>query len=159
MVVAVSKWDLVSSAPRATPAQLEPMQHPFRFVDYAPVIVTSAERRWGIAQLLDGVIAAAASFERRISTGPLNRVVEEAEDAHNAPADRTGRALKIYYATQPTSKPPTFVLFVNDPDLLTDDYRRYLDARLRGAFDFTGTPIRLIGRARERTAKRGDRVP
>lgn len=160
LVIAVSKWDLVSKTPNASPERLEAVQRALRFVDYAPVVVTSAERRWGIPALLERVRAAAASFERRIATGPLNREVERAEDAHHPPADRTGRAVKIYYATQPKSKPPTFVLFVNNPDLLTEDYRRYLEARLRGAFDFTGTPIRLVARARERSAgTREERAP
>jgi GTP-binding protein len=153
LVIAVNKWDLVNSTDRATPAQLAPVDRALRFVDYAPVVVTSAVKGWGIGRLLEHVIIAAASFERRVPTGPLNRVVEQAVQAHHPPADRAGRLLKIYYATQPAAKPPTFILFVNHPDLLTSDYRRYLDARLRGAFDFTGTPIRLVARARERSPK------
>lgn len=153
LVIAVNKWDLVHSTDRATEAQLAPVARELRFVDYAPVVVTSAEKGWGIGRLLERVIIAAASFERRIPTGPLNRVLEQAEEAHHPPADRAGRLLKIYYATQATVKPPTIILFVNYPDLLTNDYRRYLEGRLRGAFDFTGTPIRLIARARERSGR------
>lgn len=152
LVIAVNKWDLVGDTDRATPAQLAPVHRALRFVDYAPVVVTSAEKGWGIGRLLERVLVVAESFARRVPTGPLNRVVEQAEQAHQPPADRSGRHLKIYYATQPKAKPPTFILFVNHPDLLGSDYRRYLESRLRGAFDFTGTPIRLVARARERSA-------
>lgn len=152
MVTAVNKWDLVGETDRATPAQLAPVHRALRFVDYAPVVVTSAEKGWGIGRLLERILISAASFERRVPTGPLNRVLEQAEEAHHPPADRSGRLLRIYYATQPKAKPPTFILFVNHPDLLENDYRRYLESRLRGAFDFTGTPIRLVARARERSA-------
>ena len=151
LVIAVNKWDLVGDTDRATPAQLAPVHRALRFVDYAPVVVTSAEKGWGIGRLLERVLVVAESFAHRVPTGPLNRVVEQAEEAHQPPADRSGRHLKIYYATQPKVKPPTFILFVNHPDLLGSDYRRYLESRLRGAFDFTGTPIRLVARARERS--------
>lgn len=154
LVVAVTKWDLVSPRPKAPPESLAPVRHELRFVDFAPIVVASAKKGWGIAGLLEKVLEAAASHDRRVATGPLNRVIELAEQAHHPPADRTGRQLKIYYATQPKSKPPTIVLFVNDPTLMTEDYRRYLEGRLREAFDFTGTPVRLICRPRERGKER-----
>ncbi len=154
LVLAVTKWDLVSPSPEPRDAILAPVRAAMRFVSYAPVVVTSAVRGWGIGALVDRVAEAADAHARRVATGPLNRVLAEAEAAHPPPTDGAGRHLKIYYATQPAVRPPTIVLFVNDPDLVTEDYRRYLDARLRAAFDFRGTPLRLVFRARERAAAR-----
>lgn len=149
-VIAVAKWDLIAQSPQAEPPLLAPLRKAMRFVAYAPVVVTSAPKGWGIAELLDRVEQAAEAHDRRVATGPLNRVIQEAEAAHNPPADRHGRQLKIYYATQPRTKPPTIVLFVNDPTLFADEYERYLEGRLREAFDFEGTPVRLLARPRSR---------
>lgn len=151
LVLALNKWDLVSQTPRLHSAALGTVRAAMRFVAYAAVVATSATRGWGVPDLMNRVVEAAQTHERRIGTGPLNRAVELAEEAHNPPADRAGRQLKIYYVTQPKVKPPTIVLFVNDPGLVAEDYRRYLEARLREAFDFQGTPIRLVFRPRERS--------
>ncbi|HLE77770.1 MAG TPA: ribosome biogenesis GTPase Der [bacterium] len=149
-VIAVAKWDLIADTPDAAPRLLAPLRDAMRFVAYAPIVITSARKGWGIAELLERVDQGAEAHARRVATGPLNRVLEEAEAAHSPPADRHGRQLKIYYATQPRTKPPTIVLFVNDPALLPDEYQRYLDAKLRDVFDFEGTPIRIEARPRSR---------
>ncbi len=154
LVLAVNKWDLVSETPQPRDQLLTPIRAAMRFVDYATVVYTSATRGWGIQILMDRVVEAAAAHERRIATGPLNRAIELAETAHQPSANRAGRQLKIFYATQPATKPPMIVVFVNDPELVTANYRRYLDARLRETFDFHGTPIRLTFRPRERNAAR-----
>lgn len=148
LVLVLNKWDLVSASPRVRPEALAPLRGAMRFVEYAPIVVASATKGWGIGPLMDRIAEAADAHGRRVGTGPLNRAIELAETAHHPPADKTGRQLKIYYATQPTAKPPTIVLFVNDPDLVRQDYRRYLDGRLRAAFEFRGTPIRLTFRPR-----------
>jgi len=151
LVLAVNKWDLVSSTPKPHDQALGAIRGAMRFVGYAALVCTSATQGWGVAVLMDRVVDAASAHSRRIPTGPLNRAIESAEQAHHPPADKAGRQVKIYYATQPQVKPPTIVLFVNDPGLITEDYRRYLEGRLREAFDFRGTPIRLVCRPRERT--------
>lgn len=156
LVVALGKWDLVSSSPEVHRAALGRVQAGLRFVAYAPVVATSAKMGWGIGQLLDRIVGAYEVHGRRVPTGPLNRVIEEAERTHLPPADRSGRQGKIYYATQPSTRPPTVVLFVNDPALFPDAYRRYLEGRLRQAFDFTGTPLRLQFRPRTRRARVGE---
>jgi len=150
LVVAVAKWDLVSAAPSLHQAARDRLLAGLRFVPYALLVGTSAVRGWGIDALLGAVARAAEAHARRIPTGPLNRLIEQAEGAHLPPADRSGRQGKIYYATQPSIRPPTVVCFVNDPSLFPDEYRRYLEHRLRGGFDFAGTPIRLQFRRRER---------
>lgn len=150
LVAAVAKWDLVSPAPQMHQTARDRVMAGLRFTPYAVLVATSAVRGWGIHALIDGVARAADAHSRRVPTGPLNRIVEQAEQAHLPPADRSGRQGKIYYATQPSVKPPTVVCFVNDPTLFPDEYRRYLEHRLRGAFDFVGTPIRIQFRRRER---------
>ncbi|HEY3249314.1 MAG TPA: ribosome biogenesis GTPase Der [bacterium] len=151
-VIAVAKWDLIAETPEAEPAMLAPLRKAMRFVSYAPVVITSARKGWGVAELLDRIEQAAEAHNRRVPTGPLNRVIEEAEAAHNPPADRHGKQLKIYYVTQASTRPPTIILFVNDPTLFPDEYRRYLEGRLRETFAFEGTPLRLLARPRSRRA-------
>lgn len=154
LVLAVNKWDLVSAVPKPNDKQLNLIRAAMRFVDYAAIVCTSATRGWGMQVLMERVAEAAAAHGRRVATGPLNRAIEVAETARQPSTSRAGRHLKIFYATQPATSPPMIVIFVNDPDLVTTAYRRYLEARLREAFDFHGTPIRLTFRARERSAAR-----
>lgn len=154
LVVAVSKWDLASTTPQLHRAALDRVKAALRFVAYAPIVATSAHKGWGIPELIDRIAAAAEAHARRVPTGPLNRAIEQAEAAHLPPADRVGKQGKIYYATQPSAKPPTIVCFVNDPALFPDEYRRYLDNRLRETFNFEGTPLRLQFRPREREKAR-----
>ncbi|HEY6102602.1 MAG TPA: ribosome biogenesis GTPase Der [bacterium] len=151
LVVAVSKWDRVSRSPEPHRAMLDRVRSGLRFVGYAEIVVTSAPLGWGIPELFGQILRAADAHGRRVSTGKLNRIIEQAEQAHFPPADRFGRQGKIYYATQPGAHPPTIVLFVNDPSLFPDEYARYLEGRLRRAFDFEGTPVRLLFRPRERS--------
>jgi len=102
--------------------------------------------------MLDTALAVAAERRRRITTGQLNEAIGEATGAHPPPAVR-GRRLKMYYVTQAEVEPPTFVFFVNNPQLVHWSYRRYLENRLRERFGFVGTPLRLIFRAREERAR------
>src|SRR5579883_2608813 len=144
--VAVNKWDLVRSIP---PSQVEAVvQQRLGFVGRVPLALTSALRRQGLEPLMDAVLRTAEARARRIATGPLNRAIEEAVRASSPPADRRGRRLHIYYATQTRTAPPTILLFVNDPDLWSEDYRRYVERRLRAAFSLEGTPIRWVLRSR-----------
>lgn len=146
IAVAVNKWDLLTGY---TEAQVRKVaQERLRFVGPVPVCPTSATRGEGIGALLRAVLRSAEAHAARVPTGPLNRVVEQAVRATSPPADAAGRRLHIYYATQPDTRPPTFVLFVNDPRLLTADYQRYLERRLREAFDLAGTPVRWVLRGR-----------
>jgi GTP-binding protein len=123
------------------------------FASYAPLVFTSAVEGLGTGDLLAAVRRIAGNFHRRIETGPLNRVVRQATLRH-APPSRKGRQLKILYATQVRTGPPTFALFVNDPELMHFSYERYLANILRDTFDFEGTPLRLLIRARRREEAR-----
>ena len=122
------------------------------FLDYAPMVFTSALQRTGIDEVLGAACAAAQEHARRISTGELNRLILRAASSHSPPT-RKGRQLRIYYATQAEAKPPTVVLFVNDPSLMHWSYERYLLRFLRRNCGFVGTPIKLLVRARERQAR------
>jgi GTPase len=153
IVVAVNKWDLlrgysVEQVQRVAQRQL-------RFLAAVRVCPTSAVRREGIGALMDAVFHTAAVRASRIPTGPLNRALTQAVAAAAPAADSRGHRLHVYYATQPESEPPTIVLFVNDPRLMTADYQRYLERRVRDAFDLAGTPIRwtLRGRRPPETAR------
>ena len=153
VVIAVNKWDLLRGY---SPEQVrEVAQKRFRFLGAVSVCLTVATRGEGIQPLMAAVMRAAAARSLRIATGPLNRWLEQATRTAEPAADATGRRLHIYYATQPDTNPPTIVLFVNDPALLTAEYRRYLERRLREAFDLTGTPVRwALRRRRAPTATR-----
>ncbi|HLW48823.1 MAG TPA: ribosome biogenesis GTPase Der [bacterium] len=153
IVVAVNKWDLLRGY---SAAQVERVARGrLRFLGAVHVRPTSAVRREGIDGLMSAVFHTAEARAGRIPTGPLNRVVNEAVAAAAPAADSRGHRLHIYYATQPESAPPTVVLFVNDPRLMTPDYQRYLEHRLRDKFDLAGTPIRwaLRGRRPPETAR------
>lgn len=150
VVIAVNKWDLLKGY---SPQQIHDVaQRELRFLAPLLLCLTVAIRRQGIDDLMAAVFRAARAHAARIPTGPLNRLVEDATKARPAPTDARGRQLHIYYATQPQTKPPTIVLFVNDPALCPPEYRRYLERRLREAFDLKGTPIRWTLRRRRPTA-------
>jgi GTP-binding protein len=100
----------------------------------------------------DAVNRVAAAHQGRIGTGPLNRVIGHAVAKHELPTDPNGRRLRIYYATQPETRPPTFVLFVNEPKRMPTDYRRYLENAIRAKFDLPGVPVRLVLRRRSESA-------
>jgi GTPase len=146
-VIFVNKWDLVRGiSMKEFGADL---RRQLPFLSYAPVVFGSALHRQGIPELLDTAADVANNHSLRISTGELNRVLRDAFDRR--PYTARGRELKLLYATQIAVKPPTFVLFVNDPKLFHFSYSRYLGNQLRAAFGFQGTPIRLLCRKRTRT--------
>ncbi len=150
-VFAVNKWDL-SEPPDGQPRRSSPLKKDFVKIlrdqvpelAYAPVAFTSALESAGLAPVLDHVLSALESYSFRISTGELNRIVRDA--TFERPYTTKGRALKVYYATQVSTRPPTFVIFCNDPELLHFSYERYLLNRIRAAYPMVGTPIRLYAR-------------
>lgn len=170
LIVVVNKWDLALKAAqeqtqregKAKPAgRLNPMRlmadyeklirEKLKFLDYAPIIFLSAltgERTGGLFSLIDKVIA---SRQRRISTGEMNRWLLSVDlDRGTSPAERK---IKIYYLTQASAAPPTFVLFTNQKRRLHFSYERFLENQLRKKFDFTGTPIRFQQRVKQRTRR------
>lgn len=166
LVLAVSKWDLVPEAiePRDVGAAVDRRYH---FVPWAPVLVTSSVTGEGIRDLLELVVHIAEVRRRRVQTSELNMVLHRAVARH-APPGGGAKRLRLLYATQAEVAPPTFVIFVNDVSLVHFSYRRYLENRIRDAFDFAGTGMRMLFRTRpnlsreERSARgrgvRGERV-
>ncbi|HIE09031.1 MAG TPA: ribosome biogenesis GTPase Der [Armatimonadetes bacterium] len=120
----------------------------FWFLPYAPVVLTSAVTGEGIERLIPTALRVQEERRKRVPTGRLNRVIQEAVASHQPPPKGTKRG-KIYYATQPRVEPPTFVFFVNDPDLFPQEYLRYLERKVREAFGFEGTPIKFVLRGKK----------
>ena len=148
VVIVLNKWDQVAPSPRPDRRREKPVRYALRFIDYAPVVVVSATEGWGIGELFDAIARVAETHRSRIGTGPLNRVIGDVVARQQPPSDATGRRLRIFYATQAETGPPTVVLFVNNPARMTEAYRRYLERAVRSAFDLTGTPLRFVLRRR-----------
>ncbi|MBD5402873.1 ribosome biogenesis GTPase Der [bacterium] len=148
IIVAINKWDLIEDKKANTINQFEKelsMQIPF--LSYAPKIFISAVTKQRLGNIFEESEKVYAQCTKRVSTGLLNKVINEAY-ALNPPTSFKGKRLKIYYMTQAAVQPPTFVLFVNNEELLRDSYKRYLENKLREAFGFFGTPIRISVRER-----------
>ena len=144
-IIVVNKWDAIEKDNHTMQKYLKQLEHEFIFMPYAPKMFISALTGQRVQTLFEMINAVSQNSTLRISTGMLNDVLIEAM-AMNEPPNDKGRYLKIYYMTQVSVKPPTFVLFVNDSQLLHFSYRRYLENQLREAFGFRGTPIRFIAR-------------
>ena len=140
LIVAFNKWDLIKNV--QTHKLEKQIEEEAPFLNYAKKIFISAKTGQRLNQIFDTAIEVAAERDKRVQTGLLNKVVNEAV-ALNPPNSIKGKFAKIYYSTQVKNKPPTFVLFVNNKDLIKDSYKRYLLKKLRDAFGFFGTPIRM----------------
>ncbi len=148
-VVLVNKWDLVEQDEDTKKEYTGWVREALRFLDYVPVRFISALTGQGVGEVLPTALHVYRARFERIKTSELNRLVQDAVARH-APPSRRGRRLKIYYASQPEVDPPTFVFHVNDPSLLHFSYERYLENQIRMAYEFPGTPIRLLFRPRKR---------
>src|SRR5574344_1977685 len=148
LVVAINKWDLVENKEKNTPAAFEKkLAADVPFLNFAPKIFISAKTKQRINQIFDKAIEVNEQCNKRISTSLLNKIVNEAY-ALNPPSVVKNRRLKILYTTQTGTKPPSMVFFTNNGSLMKDHYKRYLEKKLREAFGFFGTPIRLAIRER-----------
>lgn len=154
IIIAVNKWDLVEDKKANTLSQFDKeLAHEIPFLEFAPKIYISAVTKQRLNQIFDKTIDVYEQCTKRISTGLLNKVLKEAY-ALNPPQTVKSKRLKLLYATQVTTKPPTFVLFANNADLMKDHYKRYLENKFREAFGFFGTPIRLAIRERSEKEKK-----
>lgn len=148
-VVVVNKWDAIEKETDTMEQYRKQVLEDLKFMDYAPVLFVSAMTGQRVHTVLDMVSQAYAQYTKRVPTGVLNDVLADAQASLQPPATN-GRRLKIYYGTQQHVAPPTFILFVNDEELMHFAYQRYLENFLRKTFDFTGTPIRLVLRAKHK---------
>ncbi len=170
VVVVINKWDIIKEkraqhrAGTASPLEDEPpdaqafkeaVKRDLKFIPYAPMIFAAAKTGYHTGPILDAALKIFQERKRRIPTAKLNEVIKNAALRH-PPAHIKGRVLRIYYATQAETSPPTFIFFVNDTELLHWSYQRYLENQLRLAFGFEGTAIRLHFRPRDRKERDED---
>lgn len=148
-VVVVNKWDAIEKDSHTIYEYEKHLQDRLHFTDWAETIFVSAITGQRIEKILDLVNLAAEQHHRRVSTSVINEALEEALRWHTPPTTRQGRQGKIYYGTQVTSKPPSITLFVNDPKLFNENYRRYIERQFRQQLGFRGTPIRLFWRGKK----------
>ena len=145
MVIIVNKWDLIENKDIAEWNRLIKSQ--FKFASYAPILYTSAKSGQGVDRIMPQVSQVYQERLKRLSTAKVNDVIQQAVASHNRPRIKN-KQLKVFYATQAEVNPPTFVFFTNDSKLIHFSYRRYLENKLREAFGFSGTPLRLIFKTR-----------
>ena len=148
MIIAVNKWDAIEKDTHTANKFTDKIREILSFVPYASVIYISAksgQRVHKLFELLDTVIQ---NHQLRIATGVLNEIMMEAVAMQQPPTDK-GKRLKLFYITQVSVKPPTFVIFVNDKKLMHFSYQRYIENKIREAFGFAGTPIRIFIRERK----------
>jgi GTP-binding protein len=141
IVIALNKWDLLDSPERKEDI-IERLPDKLGFVGYAPVVRVSALTRSGVQKLLPMIEQVYGSYSQTVATSALNRLLTELR-ASGHTISKGGKMLRLQYATQTGSKPPVFTFFANHPRMVDTNYERYLENRLREAFDFVGTPIRL----------------
>ena len=146
-VLIINKWDLIEKDTHTMNEFKKKLSADLAFMDYVPMLFISAISGQRVNKVMEQADFAYAQNCMRISTGTLNDIISEAVMMTEPPSDK-GRRLKIYYATQVSIKPPTFVLFVNDPEIMHFSYKRYLENYLRKSFGLTATPIRLLLRQR-----------
>lgn len=147
IIIVVNKWDTIEKDDKTMNTMTKTIREHFLFLDYAPIIFVSATTKQRVHAILPIINRVSENHAMRVTSSVLNEVIEDAVARNPAPTDK-GRRLRIYYVTQVAIKPPTFVVFVNEPDIMHFSYERFLENRIRDSFDFEGTPIRLITRAR-----------
>lgn len=153
IIIAVNKWDLIEDKKSNTINKFDKMlSNEIPFLEYAPKIFISAKTKQRLNQIFDKASEVYEQSVKRVSTGLLNKVVKELY-ALNPPASIKGKKLKLLYSTQVGVQPPSFVLFANNADLLKDSYKRYIENKLREAFGFFGTPIKISVRERSEKEK------
>lgn len=152
-IIAVNKWDLVEKDGKTMDSFRKKLMNDFSFMSYAPIIFISAKTGQRIDRLFELIKYVDSQNAMRISTGKLNDVLASATARVQPPTDK-GKRLKIYYMTQASTRPPTFVCFVNNKDLFHYSYQRYLDNRIREVFGLEGTPTRFVIRERDKNNKK-----
>jgi GTPase len=148
-IICVNKWDAYEKTDKSMQEYTTKLQHDFSFMSYAPFLFISAKTGQRLNKLFPLIVKVDNQNAMRISTGKLNEVLADATARVQPPTDR-GRRLKIFYMTQASTRPPTFVCFVNRKDLFHYSYQRYIENQIRAVFGLEGTPVRLIIRERER---------
>ncbi|MBQ6809270.1 MAG: ribosome biogenesis GTPase Der [Clostridia bacterium] len=144
-IIVVNKWDAVEKDDKTMDKMRERIAEDLKFMSYAPIVFISAKTGQRVEKLYEMINFVAEQHSRRISTGVLNDMLNDATSKVQPPTDK-GKRLKLLYMTQPSIKPPTFVIFVNDKELFHFSYQRYIENCIRNTFGLTGTPIHIISR-------------
>lgn len=152
-IIAVNKWDAVDKDGKTMDKERKKLMNDFGFMSYAPIIFISAKTGQRLDRLFELIKFVNEQNSMRISTGKLNEVLSVATTRVQPPTDK-GKRLKIYYMTQASTRPPTFVCFVNSKDLFHYSYQRYIDNQIREVFGLEGTPTRFVIREREKNGKK-----
>ena len=146
MVLAINKWDLIEDKQSSTINKFEKeIEKEMPFLSYVPKVFISAKTKQRLVNLYKLSKEVYSESSKRVSTSILNKVIMDAISM-NPPSSIRGKRLKLFYTTQVKTNPPTFILFINNEDLLKDNYTKYLENKLREAFGFKGTPIRISAR-------------
>ncbi|AIG65660.1 ribosome biogenesis GTPase Der [Weissella tructae] len=148
IVIVVNKWDTLEKDNHTMKEFEQTIRSEFQYLSYAPIIFVSAKTKQRLDKLPELIKQVDENHKRRIQSATLNEVVMDALALNPTPSVN-GKRLRVYYATQVAIQPPTFVVFVNEPELMHFSYERFLENQIRKSFDFTGTPIHLIKRARK----------
>lgn len=148
IVIVVNKWDAVEKDEKTMNEFEKKIRSHFLFLDYAPIVFVSAKTKKRLHTLLPVINMVSENHAMRVQSSVLNDVIMDAVAMNPTPTENQ-RRLKIFYATQVAVKPPTIVIFVNDPELMHFSYERFLKNRIRDAFGFEGTPIKIIARSRK----------
>lgn len=148
VIIVVNKWDAVDKDEKSMKEFTEKIRKNFLFISYAPIVFVSALKNQRIQTLFEQIKIVYENYNRRIATNVLNDIILDASIMNQAPIFN-GDRIRVYYGLQVDTKPPTFVLFVNDPNYMHFSYQRYLENRFRSAFMLEGTPIKLVLRKRE----------
>ena len=147
IVIVVNKWDTVEKDSKTMKKFTEDVRNEFQFLDYAQIAFVSAKESLRLRTLFPYITEASENHKKRVQSSTLNEVVTDAISMNPTPTDK-GRRLNVFYTTQVAIEPPTFVVFVNDVELMHFSYKRYLENQIRNAFGFEGTPIHIIPRKR-----------
>jgi GTP-binding protein len=148
IVIAVNKWDAIEKDDKTIYKYTQEIRDVLSFMTYAEIIFISAETGQRIPRLFETIDMVIENQTLRVATGVLNEIMTEAVALQQPPTDK-GKRLKLYYITQVAVKPPTFVIFVNDKELMHFSYTRYLENKIRDTFGFRGTSLRMIIRERK----------
>ncbi len=147
IVIVVNKWDLIKHEQNTMSDFEKKIRKEFQFLSYAPIVFVSAKSKYHVDKIYDAISLTHKAYDTHIPTSVLNDVIQDAQTMNEAP-DFNGGRLRIYFANQANTCPPTFVLFVNKPKYAHFSYLRYLENKLRDSFELTGTPIEIVLRER-----------
>lgn len=148
MIIVVNKWDLIEKNDKTIYKFTEDIRNVLSFMPYAELLFISAKTGQRLPKLFETIDAVIENHSLRVATGVLNEIITEATAMKQPPSDK-GKRLKIFYVTEVSVKPPTFVIFVNDKELMHFSYTRYLENQIRNTFGFRGTPLKFIVRERK----------